>query len=147
MSREEVAALVASLVPSQNLLYAIRLIGSFDIVRTRTVARQDPPYRPLIEVTRGEQVRQWVNISGTIAGFRTPAYERGIGVPGGHVRFIDDARQGGGHVLDFTTRRASLELCVGTDLHLALPLTRAFARADLAGRDIDREVEATERHR
>jgi acetolactate decarboxylase len=145
-TRAEVVELLADVVPSQNYLYAVRIRGRFGLVRTRTVARQSRPYRPLVEVTAGEPVLELHNVVGTVAGFRTPLYERGIGVPGGHVHFIDEALRRGGHVLDFTLEHGTVELCIGTDLHLALPLTAAFAGAHLDPADLDAQVERTERH-
>jgi len=73
-------------------------------------------------------------------------YERGIGVPGGHVHFIDDDRGRGGHVLDFLVEQARIEVCVGTDLHLALPLGQDFAAAHLDPSDLESQVDQAERH-
>lgn len=145
-TRAEVVELLTDLLPSQNYLYAIRIRGRFACVRTRTVARQSRPYRPLVAVTAGEPVLEQRNVAGTVAGFRTPLYERGIGVPGGHVHFIDERLSRGGHVLDFILEHGTVEVCVGTDLHLALPMTEAFAGAHLDPADLDAQVERTERH-
>jgi len=142
----EFAELLSSLVPSQNYLHAVRVTGQFELVRTRTVARQARPYRPLVAVTKGEPVHEVRDVAGVVAGFRTPLYERRIGVPGGHVHFIDDAHRRGGHVLDFVVDRAIVEVCVGSDLHLALPMTPDFAHAQLDPADLDGQVERTERH-
>jgi acetolactate decarboxylase len=145
--RDEVVGVIRRLTRSENYLYAVRVTGHFAWVRTRTVRRQDRPYRPLVEVTRGEPVQRFDDIGGVVAGFRTPLYERGIGVPGGHVHFIDDERRRGGHVLDFKITRASVELCPATDLHLALPLSDAFSRADLDPADLEQQVRQSENHR
>ncbi len=67
------------------------MTGRFVRISTRTVVRQERPYRPLVDVTRGEPVVEHIDVDGVVAGFRTPAYEGGIGVPGGHVHFIDAA--------------------------------------------------------
>lgn len=145
--RDEVVGVIRQLTRSENYLYAVRVTGHFAWVRTRTVRRQDRPYQPLVEVTRGEPVQRFDDIGGVVAGFRTPLYERGIGVPGGHVHFIDDERRCGGHVLDFKITRARVELCPATDLHLALPLSDAFSRADLDPADLDQQVRQSENHR
>ena len=147
LTRDDVQRVVETLTPSQNYLYAVRLTGRFTFVATRTVARQHPPYRPLVEVTKGDVVRRLDDVSGVLAGFRTPLYERGIGVPGGHLHFIDDARQTGGHVLDYRTDRVTLDVSIGTELHLSLPLTGAFAAAHLTPDDLSRQIEETEDHR
>ena len=111
------------------------------------MVRQEKPYRPLVEVTRGEPVLELTDVDGVVAGFRTPLYQQGIGVPGGHVHFIDDDRRRGGHVLDFELAAGTLELCLGTDLHLALPLSDAFAHAHLDPRRPGSQVDQAERHR
>jgi len=145
-SRQQVVDIVTELTGSDNYLYAIKLTGHFDWVRTRTVKRQTKPYRPLREVTKGEPVVQFDDIDGVVAGFRTPLYEQGIGVPGGHVHFVDTARERGGHVLDYALGSGRLEICLCTDLHLALPLTEAFRRAHLTPDDLADQVQQTERH-
>lgn len=142
----DLADLVSSLTGTENYLYAARITGSFAEISMRNVVRQERPYRPLAEVTRGEPVVHMAPVDGVMVGFQTPAYERGIGVPGGHLHFIDASRSRGGHVLDFVVLAATVELCLGTDLHLALPLTAEFRTADLVPPDIDAQVEATERH-
>ena len=147
LTRQEVSALIHTLIPSENYLYAIRVTGDFEWVRTRTAAKQTKPYPPLVAATRGEPVVQFDDISGVVAGFRTPLYEQGIGVPGGHVHFLTADRTRGGHVLDYRIRRGVLEICLGTDLHLSLPLTEAFGGADLNPDDLAEQVTATENHR
>ncbi|MET0830785.1 MAG: acetolactate decarboxylase [Acidimicrobiia bacterium] len=144
--RDEVAGMVDRLV-STNYLYAMRITGRFAAVKTRAVVRQEKPYRPLVEVTRGEPTLGLSDVDGVIAGFRTPLYQQGIGVPGGHVHFIDTDRRRGGHVLDFELAGGTLELCLGTDLHLALPLSDSFADARLTPDDLGTQVEQAERHR
>jgi acetolactate decarboxylase len=146
-TRQEVSDLIHTLIPSENYLYAIRVTGDFQWVRTRTAARQHKPYPPLVAATRGEPVVQFDDISGVVAGFRTPLYEQGIGVPGGHVHFLTADRTQGGHVLDYLIRRGTLEVCLGTDLHLSLPLTEAFRTANLTPDDVAGQVAATENHR
>lgn len=144
----EVRDLLVSLTPSDNYLYAFHIRGDFAFVRTRTVARQSPPYRRLVEVTKGEPVQIFSETSGDVVGFRTPVFQQGIGIAGDHAHFIDASRTQGGHVLDLTVTRGTIEVCIGTDLHLELPRTVAFERADLDDDPVAREAEvtATERH-
>ena len=131
LSRQEVIDVIGGVVTSENYLYAVRITGQFEWVRIRTAARQAKPYPPLREATRGEPVVQFDHVTGTVSGFRTPLSEQGIGVPGGHVHFLDERRERGSHVLDYRLRSGTLEVCIGTDLHLSLPLTAAFGNANL----------------
>jgi acetolactate decarboxylase len=37
-------------------------------------------------------------------------------------------------------------VCIGSDLHLALPMTPEFAHAHLDPADLERQIQRTERH-
>lgn len=146
-SRSELIEELGRSVPSKNYLYAARITGDFAQVVTRNVVKQDPPFRPLAEITDGEPVSELQEVAGVMVGFQTPAYERGIGVPGGHLHFIDDARRSGGHVIDFVSKDVTVEVCVGTELVIRLPTTAAFEQADLDPPDLDEKVGRAENHR
>ncbi|HXR44278.1 MAG TPA: acetolactate decarboxylase, partial [Pseudolysinimonas sp.] len=144
MDRQRLIELVRSMVPSENYLYAVRLRGEFESVVTRTVQRQARPYRPLRDAVGDQSVLEFRSLAGTVAGFRTPLYERGIGVPGGHVHFIDDERRRGGHVLDFRILSGTVEVSVATELDLRLPLDDGFGGADLVPQELTEDLAATE---
>jgi acetolactate decarboxylase len=143
-SRADVVAQIIEREDSQNYLFAVRVRGRFESVTTRTVRRQEKPYPPLSEAVKDEAVVTFDRVDGTVAGFRTPLYERGIGVPGGHVHFIDDAFTAGGHVLDFVLEHGRVDICRGSDLNLRLPLDATFGEADLDPADLDDQVRNTE---
>lgn len=147
MTRAEISEIVDSLTVSPNYLYALRITGHFNWVRTRTVVKQTRPYPPMVEASEGEPIQLFEDVDGVVAGFRTPLYEQGISVPGCHVHFVDDARSAGGHVLDFEIAHATVELCIGTDLQLSLPRTVDFVDADLTPDDLAAQIEKTENKR
>ncbi|KQB86309.1 Alpha-acetolactate decarboxylase [Corynebacterium lowii] len=144
LRRTELADFIDELQPSENYMYAVRITGRFSDVTVRTVTKQAKPYRPMVEATGDDAELHFRDIEGTLGGFRTPVYEKGIGVPGCHVHFLDTERSKGGHVLDFTLESGIVELCPGTDLSLRLPLTTDFSRAALAPEDLDRQIHTTE---
>ncbi|MCU1445500.1 acetolactate decarboxylase [Cryobacterium sp.] len=146
-TRDEAVALINGGLDSANYLYAVRLTGEFEWVRVRAVHKQEKPYQPMSEAVRGEKTLAFGRSWGVVAGFRTPLYGQGIGVPGGHVHFIDAERQQGGHVLDFALLSGTIEICIGTDLHLELPLTAEFRHADLSPDNLADQIEQTENHR
>lgn len=131
LTRPELYARLDALAPSQNLFYAIRIDGRFSRVVTRTVPRQAKPYRPLIEVVQGQATFEFENVTGTVAGFRSPDYAQGISVAGYHLHFITGDRSGGGHVLDLTSEDAMLAIDHRPGLHVELPETAAFLSAGL----------------
>jgi acetolactate decarboxylase len=146
-TRDEAVALINERLESANYLYAVRLTGEFEWVRVRAVQKQEKPYQPMSEAIRGEKTLEFGRSTGVVAGFRTPLYGQGIGVPGGHVHFIDADRRLGGHVLDFALTSGTIEICIGTDLHLELPLTAEFRHADLSPDNLADQIEETENHR
>lgn len=143
-TRAEAATAIDRLLGSENYMYALRITGRFREVTTRTVTKQSKPYRPMVDATDDDTVVHFSDTRGTVVAFRTPLYEQGIGVPGCHAHFIDDDRTRGGHVLDFTLDDAIVEVCVCTDLHLQLPLTAEFGRANLSPADLAQQLHKTE---
>ncbi len=122
LEHDELLARLDELIPPGAASCAIRLDGSFESVRARSVPRQSPPYRPLTEVVAGQHVFELRDVSGTMLGFRFPAYAEGIEVSGYHLHFIDDDRGRGGHVLGSNCRdslRARLD--ASRDLRIELP--------------------------
>lgn len=146
LSRAEASAFIDHMTVSENYMYALRIDGTFASVKTRTVVKQSKPYRPMVEATDDDAVIVHENTRGVVVGFRTPLYEQGIGVPGCHAHFITEDRTAGGHVLDFQLIEGTASLCLGTDLHLQLPLTNAFRDAHLTPDNLHAQLQKTEAH-
>ena len=120
-TQEELLARLDELAPDGASSCAVRLDGRFDLVRARSVPRQDPPYRPLTEVVADQHVFELREVEGTMLGFRFPAYVEGIEVAGYHLHFISADRARGGHVLDSRSRGLRARLDPSNDLHVELP--------------------------
>ncbi|MFW0109556.1 acetolactate decarboxylase [Rothia sp. P13129] len=144
--RRSAAQVLDDFTVSQNYMYAIKIVGSFEWVRTRTVIKQSKPYPKMVEATENEDIVQFDHCEGTIVGFRTPIYEQGIGVPGCHAHFIENSYQAGGHVVDFKLKEAHVEICPGTSLKLQLPLTPEFSQANLSPEDLAEQISKAEKH-
>lgn len=123
-------ALFDRLLPSKNVMYAIRLDGRFDYVRTRSVPRQDS-YRPLVEVAREQPEFEYRGIDGSMVGFWTPGFLKSVAVPGYHLHFITADRCHGGHLLECRPQRIRVSLQHIARLELELPLTLDYLTADL----------------
>lgn len=121
LAHEELLAQLDALVPARASSCAIRLDGRFDLVRARSVPRQEPPYRPLTEVVADQHVFELRDVEGTMLGFRFPTYVEGIEVAGYHLHFISADRSRGGHVLDSRSRGLRARLDASDDLHVELP--------------------------
>jgi acetolactate decarboxylase len=120
-SHEELLAQLDRLVPAGSSSCAVRLDGNFELVRARSVPRQNPPYRPLTEVVADQHVFELRAVEGTMLGFRFPTYVEGIEVPGYHLHFISADRSRGGHVLDSRSGVLRVQIDPSEDLHIELP--------------------------
>ncbi len=141
----EFVEIINRAAPNLNQFLAVKARGHFSRMKTRSVPAQTKPYPPLVEVTRHQPEFNLVNVSGTIVGFRTPDFTKGIAVPGYHVHFISDDRAAGGHILDFSMESGVIELDECNRMLLILPSGEsAFANLDL-GVDRSDELEEAEK--
>ena len=121
LEHEELLARLDELVPAGASSCAVRLDGRFQVVHARSVPRQHPPYRPLMEVVADQHEFELADVAGTMLGFRFPSYVEGIEVAGYHLHFIDDARERGGHVLGSRSASVRARFDPSDDLHVELP--------------------------
>jgi acetolactate decarboxylase len=67
--RAGLKALIDESLDSNNLTVAVRVAGDFAMMRTRTVTKQQRPYRPFTEATQDQQEVTFTDVTGTLAGF------------------------------------------------------------------------------
>ncbi|MDX9766233.1 MAG: acetolactate decarboxylase [Ectothiorhodospiraceae bacterium] len=135
-------ALFDRLIPSKNMLYAMRLDGRFDYVRTRSVPRQDA-YKPLVEVAREQPEFEFHDVEGSMVGFWTPTFMQSVAVPGYHLHFLTADRRHGGHLLECRPRRIRISLQHIPRMELGLPMTLDYLTADLT-RDTHKDLQEAE---
>lgn len=123
-------------------LVAVRLDGRFTRARVRSVARQEPPYPPLREVTAHQREWDLAEVEGTVVGFRFPDASQGLEVPGWHLHLLTADRRAGGHVIDLAVLRGELRHAEAGELHVEVPASVAVA--DPGGRAADRTAEIVE---
>lgn len=144
LSEEEFKQSVDRMAPNKNLFLAVRMTGTFPVMKVRSVPKQKKPYPPLADVVKQQAVFEYTDLKGTVLGFRCPAYVKGINVPGYHLHFISEDRTLGGHILNFTLADAKLQL--DTCNHFSMRLTEEddFSRIDLS-QDRSLELEKVEK--
>ncbi len=144
MSYEKMQQSLESQLPTKNYPYAIRIQDTFPYLKVRSVPKQKPPYRPLIEVVKDQSIFEFRNVKGTLVGFRTPPYMQGVNVSGYHLHFITEDRKAGGHLLDGEFQNAKVEIDALSDVKIVLPKNTEFRQADL-GNDKTSDVNRVER--
>jgi len=136
------AGLDAALL-SKNLFAAIRIDGTFPSVKARSVPRQEKPYPPLAEAVTHQAVFEWHNVTGTVVGFYTPPFAKGIGVTGYHLHFLSADQKTGGHVLDLEVEDTPAVLDITPRFIVVLPTSGDFIGMDLSG-DLSQELAKVE---
>jgi len=135
--------LVQQLLPSPNIFYAIRMEGTFDYVKTRSVPRQEN-YRPLAEATKDQPVFEFQNVAGTLAGFITPSFMGAVNVPGLHLHFLSADFTRGGHLLECRPRQGRIGVQFISRLELSLPMTFDYLTQDFT-RNVEQDLNKAEK--
>ena len=129
---------------SNNVFYAFRVSGMFQAVKTR-VMKSVPKGTPLTTTASGQQEFQFEDLRGTLVGLWSPAYAASFSVPGYHFHFLSEDRQHGGHVLDCRASEVEIDGCAINEMHVSLPETEGFLKADLT-RDPQADLMKSERN-
>lgn len=143
-TREEIHAVIDREIASNNAFCALRIDGEFSRVDTRTVPEQQRPYKSMLEAVKQQPTFHIENTLGVLIGFLTPEYMQGINVAGYHEHFIDQARQSGGHVLDYQVERGALRFGTVEKLAIDFPHDRDFLNADLSPENLRDAIRAVE---
>jgi acetolactate decarboxylase len=134
--------LLNNLIPSENMLYAIRIDGTFSHVKTRVVPRSEN-YRPLVEATKNQPVFDFHDVRGCLAGFYTPRFMESLNAPGYHMHFLSEDRQQGGHLIQCVLERVRIGIQHVPKLDVGLPITLDYLTADLT-RDVGNDLDKAE---
>jgi len=98
---EGLKVMLDSLFPDENTPVIFRVDGTFEDLRYRSVPEQDETQPlPLVEVVKEQSEFEQARMSGTLVGFRFPAYLGEINAAGYHLHFLASDRQSGGHLLE-----------------------------------------------
>jgi acetolactate decarboxylase len=132
-----------SLIPSRNMLYAIRVDGEFEYVKCRAVPRSEN-YRPLVEATKDQPIFEFRTVKGSLAGFYTPSFMESLNAPGYHVHFLNEDRSRGGHVMQCSLKSVRIGIQHVPRLDVGLPDTLDYLTTDLT-RNISKDLDKAEK--
>jgi acetolactate decarboxylase len=139
LSLAQLEAALDALPYSASRILAARIDGRFQSVHIRSEPRQLPPYRPLTEVLKNQQVVHTLDdIDGTLIAFRFPVTASSVNVAGWHFHFLSVEKARGGHVLGLTTGAGLASIEEIADLRITFP---AQAPASSASAEAVRAVE------
>jgi acetolactate decarboxylase len=131
-------------LPTENMVYAVRMHGTFPSMKVRAIPQQQKPYPTLSEAAANQSVFTYTNATGSVAGCFLPVFFEGLNVVGYHLHFISDDRQIGGHILDFTvTGDTEVEYDITPEFTMVLPTSGDFTTVDLS-QDLSEELAEVE---
>ena len=140
----ELVSICDGLRASENLFYAFRIDGKFSLVGTRVM-------KPVSEGTglkaaaSAQQEFLFEEQEGTLVGLWSPGFAGSFSVPGYHFHFLSNDRERGGHLLECKARDIVIGGCAMHEMHVSLPETAEFLKADL-GRDPSEDLMSAERN-
>jgi len=128
MGHKELIGFLDEKLPSENLLYAIKVEGRFPLLKVRSAARQKKPFPVLTEAIQSQKIFELKDQEGTLVGFRFPAYAQGINVPGYHFHFLNKDKTLGGHVLDLKVESPRIQIDKSHKFSMELPGNEEFLK-------------------
>jgi acetolactate decarboxylase len=142
-SSADIFELLNRLIPSPNMLYALRVEGVFELVKTRAVPRTDN-YVPLVEAAKNQIVFEFSHVEGSLIGFFTPDFMASLNAPGYHLHMLTADRRHGGHLMDCRVERAHVGIQHIPKLEVDLPFTLDYLTAQFS-RDTKKDLGKAER--
>jgi acetolactate decarboxylase len=127
----ELVSICDALRASENLFYAFRIDGMFSLIKTRVM-------KPVSEGTglkaaaSAQQEFLFEEQEGTLVGLWSPGFAGSFSVPGYHFHFLSNDRERGGHVLECKARNVVVGGCAMHEMHVSLPETAEFLKANLS---------------
>jgi acetolactate decarboxylase len=145
LGRRQVETLLDSLLPDANGMYALALEGTFRMVQTRAFPPVgEAPYAPLVTMLNKQRFFDFTQVPGVLVGYRLPALLGGVNIPGYHFHFVSLDRQGGGHVVAFTTQSVTVNIDSLRSYTVELPQTEAYKAFD-STKDRSAKMQSAER--
>jgi acetolactate decarboxylase len=93
----------------------------------------------------GQEEFSFEDQEGTLVGLWSPGFAGSFSVPGYHFHFLSLDRKRGGHLLECSAVEMKIGGCAMLEMHVSLPETEEFLRADLS-RDPNDDLMRAERN-
>lgn len=141
---EELKMSIDGSMPTKNIFYAVKVVGTFQYMKVRSVPKQERPYPKLVDAIAHQAIYEYNDIEGTVVGFWCPDYAKGVNVSGYHFHFISKDGAVGGHILDCTLGDTTAEIDYTNEFFMTLPSEGEFFESEL-GAEKKMELEKVEK--
>ncbi len=123
---QQIKQIIDTSVPSANYLYAVKISGEFQKVKTRSVPKQQQPFPNLASVIKNQVTFVKESVNGTVIGFKMPEFIDGVNVKDFHFHFLSDDKNFGGHLLDLVIEKGKIEIGIIKEFRCQLPSTKNY---------------------
>lgn len=120
ISLDSAKALISEVVANFDLPLAIKMVGTFKSILSRSVKKVTNESITLSEIIRDQTEFNFENEAATIIGFWFPNYFDGVNFPGFHLHVLLDDLSGGGHLLDCTFESVIVEIDYASCVNIVL---------------------------
>lgn len=129
--KKETFAEIDKYLTKANGLYAIRITGDFALIKTRAFPPVDKePFLPLAGMLERQKFFTTENVSGTLMGFKLPAYLGSVTIADYHFHFLSADKTKGGHVTDVKVAKVKVEVANLTGMNIEIPQDKYYQNFD-----------------
>lgn len=115
-------ALISEKLQHKNGIYAIKITGKFDFVKTRAFPPvKSEPFPVITELFDTQNFFEFTKTEGTLIGFYMPEFLNGINSKGYHFHFLSKDKKQGGHLLDFVGNNLKIEIAELQGIDIDIP--------------------------
>ena len=112
---------------NKNAMYAIKISGIFNFVKTRAFPPvKEEPFPVLSTILDRQHFFEHQNTAGVFVGYHLPEYLNGINASGFHLHFLSTNKKQGGHILDFKGEKLKIEIAELKSFELEVPTDKDF---------------------
>lgn len=130
--------LISKELKNKNALYAIKITGKFDHIKTRAFPPvKNEPFPVITTIFNTQKFFEFDKTEGTLIGYHLPEYLNGINSKGFHFHFLSKDKTQGGHVLGFTATNLKIEIAELKSFELDIPTDKDFQQFKFETKDIE----------
>lgn len=144
-NKKELEEKLLSLIDSKNHVQAFYAKVNFKKIYSRTVRKQEKPYKEMTEIINSQSELDIENIDAELVGFYTPSIFSKIGVEGFHWHYLSTDKKYGGHVFDMEINEIELVINSYNNLTYFSPDSDHFKNMNLDDDSIKESIEKVEK--
>lgn len=145
INKKELEEKLLSLIDSKNFVQAFYGKAKFKKIFSRTVRKQEKPYKEMAEIINSQSELEIENIDAELVAFYTPSIFSKIGVEGFHWHYLSTDKKYGGHVFDMEIDEIELVINSFSNFAYFSPNSQEFKTMNLDDDSIKESIEKVEK--